>query len=205
VNIFLRPGEIFVSKNPVMVTTILGSCVSVTMFANRLRMGGICHARLPHGRGANPLDYVDTAIVCTARILDRMGVKRDETKVKLFGGAEVLNQVCGSGKSVGRRNIETALEMIEGLGLHLSGRAVGGSLGRKLCFQTSTGWVSWTYAGSDFESERNTTAPEADVILAKPSSVISGTSLPKSCACPDGHRAGPSGGGTSSIGKRGIT
>ena len=154
-NLFLHPGEIYVCREPAFVTTILGSCISVTLFAARLGVGGICHARLPLGRGPNPLDYVDTAIICMAKILDGMGVKRDETEVKLFGGADVLNQVNGSGKSVGTQNIETAVEVIEDLGFRLSGHAVGGSSGRKLCFQTSTGTVSWTYVGVEVANQRN--------------------------------------------------
>ena len=159
-NTFLHPGEIYVCGEPALVTTILGSCISVTLFAARLGVGGICHARLPHGRGPNPLDYVDTAILCMAKILYRMGVRRDETEVKLFGGADVLNQVSGSGKSIGRQNIETAVEVIEDLGLQLSDHAVGGNAGRKLHFQTSTGTVTWTYVGVEVANHRNTTTYE---------------------------------------------
>jgi chemotaxis protein CheD len=159
-NAFLHPGEIYVCREPALVTTILGSCISVTLFAARLRVGGICHARLPHGRGPNPLDYVDTAILCMAKILYGMGVRRDETEVKLFGGADVLNQVSGSGKSIGRQNIETAVEVIGEIGFRLSDHAVGGSSGRKLRFQASTGTVSWTYVGVEAANKRNTTTYE---------------------------------------------
>jgi chemotaxis protein CheD len=154
-SIFLVPGTVCVSKELMLVTTVLGSCVSVTMFSGRLGTGAICHARLPHGRGTNPLDYVDTAIICMATILGRMGVKRDETEVKLFGGADVLDRASRVDRSVGRQNIETALGTIREIGLRLSGHAVGGSAGTKVNFQTSTGKVWWTHVGLEFVNQRN--------------------------------------------------
>ena len=163
-SIYLLPGQVCVSKEPVVVTTVLGSCISVTMFASRLRIGAICHARLPSGRGKDELDYVDNAVTYMVETLEAMGVKKGEMEVKLFGGADVLNQAKGSGKSIGQQNIEIALEVIEQLGLELAGQVVGGSLGLKVRFQTSTGKASWTYVGSGLTDRPNITAPERKIV-----------------------------------------
>ena len=45
--VFLKPANIYAGKAPAEVATILGSCVSITMFSERLRFGAICHALLP--------------------------------------------------------------------------------------------------------------------------------------------------------------
>jgi chemotaxis receptor (MCP) glutamine deamidase CheD len=47
VKVFLKPGELYIGKEPAVVSNILGSCVSITMFSERLGAGGICHALLP--------------------------------------------------------------------------------------------------------------------------------------------------------------
>jgi chemotaxis protein CheD len=70
-----------------------------------------------------------------------LGVRKDETQVKLFGGADVLAYHSESGASVGRQNIETALELIREAGLRLIVSDVGGKVGRKLRFYTHTGEV----------------------------------------------------------------
>ncbi len=153
-SIYLLPGKVYIAKEPMLVTTVLGSCVSVTMFARRIKTGAICHARLPHGRGTDAaFNYVDGAIIFMVKRLEAMGVKRGELEVKLFGGADVLDRTNGSGKSIGRRNIETALKVIDEAGLRLSAHAVGGIAGRKVRFQTSTGKVLWTPVGRDCYQE----------------------------------------------------
>jgi len=40
---FLNPGELIFSKKPVVVKTVLGSCVAVCIHDKNLNYGGICH------------------------------------------------------------------------------------------------------------------------------------------------------------------
>lgn len=47
----------------------------------------------------------------------------------------------GSTDTVGRKNIETALRILKGKNLELSGSDVGGTMGRKIHFSTATGKV----------------------------------------------------------------
>jgi chemotaxis protein CheD len=42
--VFLRPGEMYLDEESAEVSTILGSCVSVSMFCRRIRIGAIWHA-----------------------------------------------------------------------------------------------------------------------------------------------------------------
>ncbi len=44
---YLRPGELHIADHPGIVTTVLGSCVSVTMFSRRREVGAICHGLMP--------------------------------------------------------------------------------------------------------------------------------------------------------------
>jgi chemotaxis protein CheD len=143
-NIFMKPGEIYVSEEPAVVSTILGSCIAVTIFSERLKIGGICHALLPKSPSTNGHDrfrYVDSAICYMLNRFEIMGVKKDEMEVKLLGGADILEHIDGNTTSVGQKNIEAALGIMKGKNIKLSTSDVGGKLGRKIRFYTNTGQV----------------------------------------------------------------
>jgi chemotaxis protein CheD len=144
VKVFLKPGEIYVGREPAEVSTILGSCVSVTMFSGRLKLGAICHALLPSGRASEDKDkfrYVDTSILYMLEIFEKMGVTSRELEIKLLGGADVIERINGNGTTIGTKNIETALQVLKSRSLELTGSHVGGTVGRKIHFCTRTGKV----------------------------------------------------------------
>jgi chemotaxis protein CheD len=143
-NIFLGPGGLYISEKPAVVSTILGSCISVTIYNKRLKIGGICHALLPKNKtpsGGETFRYVDSAISYMLQKFETMGIKKDEMEVKLLGGADVFDHMDGHTKSVGQQNRETALEILKNERLTLSVSDVGGNLGRKIHFYTHTGRV----------------------------------------------------------------
>ena len=141
-NIFLEPGGLYISGEPSIVSTILGSCVSVTIYSRRLMIGGICHALLPKRQtSTGTFRYVDSAISYMLRRFEMMGIRKNEMEVKVLGGADVFERTDGHAKSVGRQNRETALEIIKNENLNLSVSDVGGNLGRKIYFYTDTGRV----------------------------------------------------------------
>ena len=47
--VYLKPGELHFATGPTVVSTVLGSCVSVTMFDRLSGAAAICHALLPEG------------------------------------------------------------------------------------------------------------------------------------------------------------
>ena len=93
--VFLKPGEIYVGREPAEVSTILGSCVSVTMFSERLKLGAICHALLPSGRtseGKDKFRYVDDSLLYMLKTFKEMGINSGELEIRLLGG-----QMCWKG------------------------------------------------------------------------------------------------------------
>ncbi len=142
-NIYLKPGEVVVARKPVLISTILGSCVAVTMFAPDCGFGAICHAMLPDsgGRGED-LRYVDTALHHIHRKAVEYGVEK-KLVVKLFGGSSMLNVDSNEASvlTIGEQNVARALEVIASLGLEVSGSDTGGPVGRKLYFCTRDGDV----------------------------------------------------------------
>ena len=142
--IFLKPGEIYIAEKPAEVSTILGSCISVTMFSRRAKVGAICHALLPSGHpSAAPegFRYVDTSILYMLGMLEKRGIRGSELEISLLGGSDMLECTRGNSDTVGRKNIETALRILKGRNLEVRGSDVGGSMGRKVRFSTATGRV----------------------------------------------------------------
>jgi chemotaxis protein CheD len=146
--IYLKPGEMFVSDKPASISTVLGSCISVTFFNPRLRIGAICHGLLPMCKKENPCDgscdegfrYVDCSIKCMCKTFKSLGIEPSEIEVKIFGGADTIFK-DGNTESVGIQNTKIALSMLKDRNLKLKASDTGGSRGRKLIFFSHTGEV----------------------------------------------------------------
>ena len=138
-------GEGGVYTRPTVVTTVLGSCVSVTFFCREKKIGGIFHAILPtipEKEKRLPIveqyKYVDSSINHIVRSFYRRGVKAKQIEAKLFGGAE------GAFKGIikpGANNIITAYETLAQHQIKISASDVGGEKGRNLIFVSDTGEV----------------------------------------------------------------
>jgi chemotaxis protein CheD len=149
--IYLKAGEMHFSERSAVVLTVLGSCLSVTMFHRKLAMGAVCHGFMPQCRGGQSCDdgckdgftYVDCSIRKMLMLFDHFGVKRGELEIKVFGGADMFDTARnGRGTfSVGKQNITTATKILEQEGLNIVSMDVGGTRGRKLYFHTRTGEV----------------------------------------------------------------
>ncbi len=150
--VYLRPGEFFLAREPTIIRTILGSCVGVAFWSARLRIGALCHSILPNApvdpknptaalNSAEGHRYVDFCIRDLARQFDDIGVPRFQVQVKLFGGADVLAVTPAARFSVGRQNSETALRILAEEGYRIDAQGLGETFGRKIRFNTGNGDV----------------------------------------------------------------
>ncbi len=143
---FLYPAELYVSKTPYQINTILGSCVAVCLFDPITNIGGMNHFMLPYwnGQGLASPKYGNIAI---EKLVDKMislGCNKNSLKAKIFGGGEVIEtQVVQF--HIGLRNIEVAKQLLEEKKIPIVASSVGGKLGRKIEFVTSTGEVRQKY------------------------------------------------------------
>ncbi len=138
--VYLKPGELHFAATPAVVTTVLGSCISVTMFDRLSGTAAICHALLPEGPRSDAFRYVDSSILHMLEMFAAHGVNRQRLEVKVFGGADMLG-AGGSRVGVGRRNVEIAMQVLAAAGLSVASQDVGGTRGRKLFFVAHTGEV----------------------------------------------------------------
>jgi chemotaxis protein CheD len=142
-HVFLKPGELFLSCTPSIVSTVLGSCVSITFFEPEAGLGGMCHVILPSGGIDDGFRFVDSTLDYMVEKIGSMGIRIDICDVKMFGGADVLlpRELLGSRLSIGNQNIQEAQRGLDQLGLVLKASDVGGKHGRKLYFNSHTGDV----------------------------------------------------------------
>jgi chemotaxis protein CheD len=84
---------------------------------------------------------MDYAIRDIASRFDKLGARRAEVQIKLFGGADVLNPSSSSRPTVGRLNQEAAIEVLRDEGFEVTASSLGGNLGLKIFFDTGTGEV----------------------------------------------------------------
>lgn len=139
---YLMAGNIFVHAEPHRVTTVLGSCVSVCLWDQRMRIGGMNHFMLPfwNGEGLASPKYGNIAV---AKLLERLldlGAERKHLQAKVFGGGVVLN-VTNPFMNIGERNIQLAEDVLRNEGIPIASSDTGGNVGRKIIFNTGTGMV----------------------------------------------------------------
>lgn len=150
--IYLKPGEVFFGDQPTVVSTLLGSCVSITMFNRRHRIGAICHCQLPvnkdahgncHSQCTEGYRYVECSIRQMMKLFHDRKIPPREIEVKAFGGADMFRPGRNSGGrlTIGAQNIEAAARTLKELRLGLFVADVGGNNGRKIVFYTHTGDV----------------------------------------------------------------
>jgi len=138
---YLYAGEIFVTKRPITVSTVLGSCVSVCMSDPVLGVGGINHFMGPLEHSAKPpaapesYRYGEPAIRGLIKRMLKLGCRKKDLLCGVFGGGKVIDLSY----DIGSVNIGLAREVLSEEGVRVMKWDVGGRHGRRLVFRTDTG------------------------------------------------------------------
>lgn len=140
ISIFI--GEYHASKNPAIISTVLGSCVAVCLYDPENEIGGMNHILLPgkaeFGKFNQVARYGINAMELLINKVMRLGARRDHLKAKVFGGAHLFSSIsCDN--SVGRKNAEFALEFLNKEGIGITAKDLGGNRPRKVFFYTDSG------------------------------------------------------------------
>jgi len=152
----LYPADIFVDKSPHIVSTVLGSCVSVCLYDPMLMQGGINHFILPHWNGNDlaTMKYGNLAIIRVLEELLILGSKYENVVAKVYGGAEVLSGTP-TNFQIGKRNAQIAFEILNEFRIPVLISNVGGNNGRKIIFNTYTGEVEHNFIRHMKEENKN--------------------------------------------------
>ena len=147
IDIFLQPGEYFVADADYQLRTMLGSCVSITLWHPATRQGAMSHFLLPT-RGASPskkeLDarYGDEALTLMLTELRRLGIPTAQCQAKIFGGGNMFpGKLRVDALNVGQRNGEAALALLQERGINVVSESLFGMGHRQIVFDVSNGDV----------------------------------------------------------------
>lgn len=142
-NIFLHPGEWHFASGPGRIGTLLGSCVSVTVWHPVHQLGGMCHILLPARKRApdQPLDgrYADESVELFVNELRSRRILPASCQVKLFGGGNMFPGPRAM--DIGERNIAAARRALARHGFNLMAEHVGGTSRRRLYLDLANGDV----------------------------------------------------------------
>jgi len=147
---YLHPGEVIFSKKPIIVSTILGSCLSITMFCKSKQFAGISHCQLPKckeqdnvcNKCKEPFKYVDCSIKKMLKKFEQNKIETRDIEIKIFGAADVLNNSNNMKvHSIGKQNIIAIKKIVCEYKLNIAAIDIGGEHGRKIFFNSSTGDV----------------------------------------------------------------
>lgn len=156
--IFLQPGEYYFGDRDTRIRTVLGSCVSVTMWHPRQLIGGMCHFMLPSRlrKPSDPLDgrYADEAMAMFMRDIAVASTRPEDYVVKLFGAGNMFPHLkeysrgvrfnvadVEKAQGVSQRNHQAALLLSKRYGFNVHASNMGGEGHRQVFFDLWTGHV----------------------------------------------------------------
>lgn len=144
--IFLQPGEHFVGDARYRIRTLLGSCVSITLWHPRQRVGAMSHFLLPSrgsaASGALDGRYGEDVMWIMSQELISIDVKPTECVGKIFGGGNMFPvQIRDAARSVGIKNGEAARALMHAHRIPIVSESLFGVGHRQIIFDVSNGDV----------------------------------------------------------------
>jgi chemotaxis protein CheD len=142
----LLPGEYYVTARDMMLTTVLGSCVSACVRDSTAGIGGMNHFMLPEDADPTSRDAVAAmrygvyAMEMLLNELLKAGARRERLEAKVFGGGAVLANMTML--NVGDRNADFVLRYLQTEQVRIAAQDLRGSLPRRINFFPVTGRVA---------------------------------------------------------------
>jgi chemotaxis protein CheD len=137
----LLPGEYFVSNDDIVLSTVLGSCISACMWDRTAKVGGMNHFMLPgdNGRSGAEPDPIGLAgrygVFAMEQLINELiksGARKANLEAKLFGGGAVLKNFTAI--NVGERNAEFVLDFLRTEGIRVASQDLLDVFPRRVAF-----------------------------------------------------------------------
>ena len=130
----VQPGAFCISHENIVLTTVLGSCISACIFDPLRNIGGMNHFMLPASihadDGGRSMRYGLFAMEQLINGLLRLGSRREDLQVKLTGGGDMMSGVT----SIGQQNIEFIEDYVAAEQLQVLAADFGGDQARKVAY-----------------------------------------------------------------------
>lgn len=139
------PGEYFYTRQDLMITTVLGSCVAACIRDRVRGIGGMNHFLLPSNSAeadspvSESMRYGSYAMEVLINELLKAGAKREHLEAKVFGGGNVLPGMTSI--NVGARNARFVLNYLKTDNIPVLVEDLLDIYPRKVCFFPGSGKV----------------------------------------------------------------
>ena len=137
--VYIAQGEHAVGKDPeLVISTILGSCISICLWDPVAGVGGMNHLLLPTVKSDG--SSLSAGAVDLDLLINKMmpyGAERPRLRAKLFGGSSMLK----GRTDIGARNVRFGREYLVNEHIVCDAESVGGSKARRIRFWPATGKV----------------------------------------------------------------
>lgn len=134
-------GQLFACREPAVIYTLLGSCVSACLFDPLTHVCGMNHILLPGQPDFAVFNdsarYGVNAMEVLINEMTKLGAMRSRLVAKVFGGGQMLS-ATSPGKRPGMKNVEFVFEYLQMENIRVAGQDVGGPWARILKFHTDT-------------------------------------------------------------------
>lgn len=136
-SVYISQGQHAVGRDVEMVvSTILGSCISICLWDPVAGVGGMNHLLLPDAKqGSETLSAGALDMDILINKMMPLGAERPRLRAKLFGGSSMLN----GRTDIGARNAEFGRRYLANEGIPCDASNVGGTKARRLKYWPATG------------------------------------------------------------------
>ncbi len=140
-NYFLYPGFVVLPSIPTVVSTVLGSSVSVCLYDRKRKKGAMNCFQFPFIRekGKTTTRYGNVAILTLIRMMHEDGSKIKNLEAQIIGGA--YNPAV-SKLNIGQENVKIARNILTREKILITSEDVGGSKGRKIVFSAHSNEIA---------------------------------------------------------------
>ncbi|MDM4766909.1 chemotaxis protein CheD [Pelomonas sp. SE-A7] len=158
IKVYLLPGEHAAGDARLRIGTLLGSCVSVTLWQPQLRVGAMSHFVLPGSnldRGLPPNGrYAEDSLELMLEDLRQLGARAEDCEAKVFGGGAMFEPRPGRPVAdIGRKNGEAAKAMLMKRRIRIVSESLFDAGHRRIVFHVRNGEV-WVRHGKPEDGQR---------------------------------------------------
>lgn len=139
----LRPGYIYISRLPTLISTVLGSCVAVALWDKKREYGGMNHFLYPLVRspGQATAQFGNVAIKALVQLFLDEGSQRKHLEAQIFGGAH-RTESSSEEVEICQQNVAIGRQILARNKIPIVSEDVGGTKGRKIVYNTFTNDVA---------------------------------------------------------------
>ncbi|MBN1381534.1 MAG: chemotaxis protein CheD [Deltaproteobacteria bacterium] len=135
IDYLLLPGHIYLTQEATRLSTVLGSCVAVTLWDSKKEYGGMAHFLYPFigDRKKATAEYGNVAVKYLVETFLDNGSKEKALRAQIFGGAFSSSV---DGVKVARENVNTARKILRTYRIKIISEDIAGNMGRKIVYNT---------------------------------------------------------------------